>query len=1341
MLYTLVLVASVICCLWALESFRRPGISRKSALAAFLAGPAAAVLFYLALLEGHYPAAAAGMLMLSVLFWAATGIGMLLAILGLKETGDPQNNLRGQPFAWAGFALALLFQFLIGHAVYANIAPRLPSFNYEPLKAPASVPPAPSEEKWMTLEDLNFRFRHPGPGWVEMNLKSLHPNAVVGFARFQPQTYFMISVEKAVHLGETHAEFVADLVAEAISQQFPGEIGKKESWERGDLKGFRFIREARVQGTDFRYLQLVVLKNGYLYHFMFWQDKAADEAELYSVFDAFMPLFEILDPSRQASGDFLTQTQEDPAWGFRIQAGGKSWFEAPELKDHVTQAHIALMHESRTAFYVIPVALAGIEPPVHLLAQAFLSLFEINYQSIPMQSVQEIESGPYSGLELLYRRTLREGDFLYRFRILQGKNRAFLIVVVRNLTLYGEDETLMQEAVSLFDPIKKPAEIILKNLSPLELQTSAYTLHQMAEILFQQGNVPESLPYYKKVHELLPGEEAPLTNLLGTYVVLNQMEEAYGLIQSQNQIPENRDFKLLQARILYETGRAGEARQVFEKLLETGVRDQAVINGYAELLAEMGEHEEAVRILDKYLALEENVDMRLLRLALIDQSENEEAAVREAGQLYERYPFNPQVRDALFNILDRYGRYEDFLVYSEQAVAANRADAQLYFYQAVSEFRLKRFKDSMASLETALKKNPYLSQARQMLEDIRGLIGSTSADEVRAEIPPVETIEMFSGAERDQDLEQRRKSYYPEILLAVHYPEEGSLRTTTRQIVRILNREDLEAFSEMEIEYDSFHEKLHLNRVVVRDASGKVLRDSVPEDLYVVDDSDSGMASHNKILHIPVAGLEIGSTLEIMYTKEMRDEFEAFPYQELILMRGDPIRRYRVVLTGRLEDVKTRHYNGVREESGADKKIWTMENIPAWEHMDYLPDVEFYLPMIKMAHSRLTWAGLGAGYLEEIKGLLPVENAVAEQAKEILRGAGSVQEKVEAAGAYIRRNFSYNAIEFGARGMVPKRSSEFLREKYGDCKDHSLLMLQMLRSQGVEAYLALVDTDGTIESEVASLDSMDHMLLYIPGYGPSPFVDATAKQLEPGLVPELLIGRQALVLVPEGESYLKTIEAHEALRSHLHSKREIRIVENDMQVFETLTTRGYLAADLRGALAGSDPDKYLAWFQQALSKRNRHLQLQKIDIENMAEPSLPLVIRMEYLLSNSLHHIDDKMSGKIPAFWEEIFLALEFDEKRPYPFEFQTPFIFENEVLLHAPEGYAWRLKETRPFQQDSPYFKLAGRLEGNSKTVGLSASLHRRAGRFAAGEYRKAYDDTQEALRRLQPELILEKS
>jgi hypothetical protein len=97
----------------------------------------------------------------------------------------------------------------------------------------------------------------------------------------------------------------------------------------------------------------------------------------------------------------------------------------------------------------------------------------------------------------------------------------------------------------------------------------------------------------------------------------------------------------------------------------------------------------------------------------------------------------------------------------------------------------------------------------------------------------------------------------------------------------------------------------------------------------------------------------------------------------------------------------------------------------------------------------------------------------------------------------VQKELHYEAIEFGRRAYVPKTARETLRDRYGDCKDHAVLLVSMLNAVGVPAELALVNINQRVLPELPNIDQFDHMIVSVPVdgdrlYGPQARHHATS---------------------------------------------------------------------------------------------------------------------------------------------------------------------------------------------------------------------------------------------------------
>ena len=133
--------------------------------------------------------------------------------------------------------------------------------------------------------------------------------------------------------------------------------------------------------------------------------------------------------------------------------------------------------------------------------------------------------------------------------------------------------------------------------------------------------------------------------------------------------------------------------------------------------------------------------------------------------------------------------------------------------------------------------------------------------------------------------------------------------------------------------------------------------------------------------------------------------------------------------------------------------------------------------------------------------------------------------------------------------MIPNPPSQTLHFKYGDCKDHAVLLRELLDCAKIPAYLALVKVGGHLRSEMPSLDQFNHMVVYVPklegatagGVAEDLILDCTDKFTYPLLAPPIgLADKELLVLDPARPRIVRTGKFPDDA-ARLVSQRKIRV--------------------------------------------------------------------------------------------------------------------------------------------------------------------------------------------------------
>lgn len=191
----------------------------------------------------------------------------------------------------------------------------------------------------------------------------------------------------------------------------------------------------------------------------------------------------------------------------------------------------------------------------------------------------------------------------------------------------------------------------------------------------------------------------------------------------------------------------------------------------------------------------------------------------------------------------------------------------------------------------------------------------------------------------------------------------------------------------------------------------------------------------------------------------------------------------------------------------------------------------------------LSWAELGDAYLASIAPAF-------ENTPELERLAAGLPR--ESPDSLIRRVYTvlrgrirYHADLEILHSFVPRKAGAVLSKGYGDCKEMSTLMAQLLRIKGtggVKVGVALVSTPGSLQvvEPYPSLGGFNHMVVYAETPdGGIRYYDPTVKHGDPADSYYDLIDRTSLVLRP-GASALKAVPMAAGFQNRVETRSAIR---------------------------------------------------------------------------------------------------------------------------------------------------------------------------------------------------------
>jgi hypothetical protein len=170
-----------------------------------------------------------------------------------------------------------------------------------------------------------------------------------------------------------------------------------------------------------------------------------------------------------------------------------------------------------------------------------------------------------------------------------------------------------------------------------------------------------------------------------------------------------------------------------------------------------------------------------------------------------------------------------------------------------------------------------------------------------------------------------------------------------------------------------------------------------------------------------------------------------------------------------------------------------------------------------------TWpsrTALADAFAKGMRDKLMLSPSLQAMAEGLVQGKSTPQQKVQAIHQWMVQEMRYVAIFVGTGGYVPHDLPTILDNRYGDCKDMSLLMMALLKAVGVESAPALINTFQTDWVPPVPVELYNHVIVYIPSL--NLFVDPTAQKTPLGALPWADAAKPVLVGFETGAREMRT---------------------------------------------------------------------------------------------------------------------------------------------------------------------------------------------------------------------------
>jgi hypothetical protein len=417
-------------------------------------------------------------------------------------------------------------------------------------------------------------------------------------------------------------------------------------------------------------------------------------------------------------------------------------------------------------------------------------------------------------------------------------------------------------------------------------------------------------------------------------------------------------------------------------------------------------------------------------------------------------------------------------------------------------------------------------------------------------------------------------------LLVDEQAEAGQATSYFHYAYEVLAESGLEEASEISVTFDPSYEKLtfhHIRRCrkgewkeLLPKAKIEILHREKEMEYQLLD------GSLTAVCHLE--DIRTGDIIEHSYSRQGAHPLMSGRFCDFNrLTWATPVQELKIrVVAPKKQAISSRLYldsGEVQVEEQGENKVYHLhrQNISAVLSEDGVPS----------SHDEYAWVQWSdfQNWKEVVIWALPlypmVEHFSPDLQAEVNDIAAQTQDKelrILKALQWVQSQIRYLGLEMGAGSHRPNAPDLVLSRRFGDCKDKTLLLVNMLKALGVEAYPALVDTEDcqSVEKRLPSPYCFNHVItqVILPD-GETLWLDPT-RRVQYGKLKALTVGdyRKALV-IRQGNDKLTSFTPRPESLPKMEVKETFKVEKpGERSLFQVRTTyTGQLAESNRNHFA------------------------------------------------------------------------------------------------------------------------------------------------------------------------------
>ena len=301
----------------------------------------------------------------------------------------------------------------------------------------------------------------------------------------------------------------------------------------------------------------------------------------------------------------------------------------------------------------------------------------------------------------------------------------------------------------------------------------------------------------------------------------------------------------------------------------------------------------------------------------------------------------------------------------------------------------------------------------------------------------------------------------------------------------------------------------------------------------------------------------------------------------------------------------------------------------------------------------------------------PTDAKLINLVNEITKDCKTNLEKVRAIYYWTQQNIKYIDFEYALGGFIPREANDVFNKKYGDCKDNSSILYEMLKVAGLKGNLTWIGTR-TIPYSYEELPTPmvdNHMILSYKENNTTYFLDATGRYLPLEMPSSFIQGKEALIGDGKGKFRIEIVPVMPPKTNSYIEKSVLNIEDNQIIGNAKTILSGYYKIDFYNQLETNNTKKELKdYYTQKLRKGSNKFLIENYNEKNKYHYDNDFIINFKFNISDYAKTLDDEIYVNLNLNREISHYKTEDDRENDIEVKYKSYYYFEN--TLHIPDNY-----------------------------------------------------------------------